>query len=238
MMRNPFYTNIFIDSCAFDPKYEPESSASEEILKLSENNEINLVISHSTMKETQHPNTPVHVKEQAISKIYTIKTNLVDEELNKKQEIWDILTGDGKPENMEQDANHVFEAHKYGGYFITSDARILKKKENLEQVSSAIIFLPSEFLKLLKKHKCPTKFKKLNRTLVSEKELTDWLNEQLHVNQEYKNCKFTPVYRVEVDHEGVNWSPHFLRCSGIPSNFCNEQANKITLMARKKFNLK
>ena len=31
---DPYYANIFIDSCAFDPKYEPESSCSEEIFQM------------------------------------------------------------------------------------------------------------------------------------------------------------------------------------------------------------
>ena len=156
MPLDPFYANIFIDSCAFDPKYEPESSAAEEIFKYYRKGDISLVVSHSNLKETEHPNTPAYVREEAASKIYSIETNLVMEEEQKKQEIWDILTGNGKPENMEQDANHVFEAHKYGGYFVTTDDRILKKSEQLHTVSSAHIVLPSGLLTLIKENETTT----------------------------------------------------------------------------------
>jgi hypothetical protein len=30
----------------------------------------------------------------------------------------------GKSENLEADARHVFEAQKYGSYFVTRDARL------------------------------------------------------------------------------------------------------------------
>lgn len=153
MVLNPYYANIFIDSCAFDPKYEPESSAAEEIFEHYKNGNIDLVVSHSTIKETEHPNTPDHVKKEAASKIYTIKTNLTGEEERKKQEIWDILTGKGKAEKMRQDACHVFEAHKYGGYFVTTDRRILDKSNQLSDICDAHIVLPSKLLSLLKEYK-------------------------------------------------------------------------------------
>jgi len=50
---------------------------------------------------------------------------------------------------MVDDADHVFEASKYCGYFITTDKRILNKKDELERICSAIIVKPSEFLKIL-----------------------------------------------------------------------------------------
>ena len=152
MSLNPFYANIFIDSCAFDPKYEPEASAAEKIFELYKNEKVNLIVSHSNIKEAEHPNTPHHVKAEAMSKIYTIETNFVPDEGMKKQEIWNILTGDGKPEKMEQDANHVFEAHKYGGYFITTDGRILKKSKLLHSICNAHIVLPSQLLLLIEEH--------------------------------------------------------------------------------------
>lgn len=152
MVLNPFYANIFIDSCAFDPKYHPESSCAEEIFRQYENGEINIIISHSNMKEAEHPNTPARVKEEALSKIYTLETNLIPEEKQKKQDIWDILTGNGNPEKMKQDANHVFEAHKYGGYFVTTGARIINKRRALHGICNAIIVKPCELLALIRGH--------------------------------------------------------------------------------------
>lgn len=152
MALNPYYANIFIDSCAFDPKYEPEASAAEEIFRRHEKEEVSLVIAHSTMKEAEHPNTPRRVKAAALAQIFTIETNLTPPERNKKQEIWDLLTGNGKPEKMKQDAEHVFEAHKYGGYFVTTDERILKLRDKLHKISNAHIVKPTEVISLLEEH--------------------------------------------------------------------------------------
>jgi hypothetical protein len=152
MALNPYSANIFIDSCAFDPKYEPEASAAEEIFRQHEDEAVSLVVAHSNMKETEHPNTPGHVKEAALAQIFTIETNLTQPERMKKQEIWDLLTGNGKPEKMRQDAEHVFEAHKYGGYFVTTDERILNLRDRLHRISNAHIVKPSELVALLAVH--------------------------------------------------------------------------------------
>lgn len=147
---NPKIVNNFIDSCAFDPKYYPEDKASQEIFQRSENNELILTIAHSNQKEINHPNTPVWVKQLANDLIYSIQTGLTEREIKQKEKILTILTGNGKPENMTDDANHVFEASKYGRYFITTDKKILNKKNELEKACSVIVLRPSEFLEILK----------------------------------------------------------------------------------------
>ncbi|MDC0598464.1 hypothetical protein OAP18_01275 [Gammaproteobacteria bacterium] len=109
-------------------------------------------VSSSTIKETEHPNTPEHVKEEASTKIFTIESNLVSEEHKTKTEIWRILTGNGKPEKMKQDAEHVFEAHKHGPYFVTTDNRILKLRNELKKICNACIVTPSEMVELIHAH--------------------------------------------------------------------------------------
>lgn len=146
---NPRIVNSFIDSCAFDPKYSPEDQASQEIFQRSENDEFFLNIAHSNLREINHPNTPSWVKREARGLIYTIPTGLTENERKQKDEILRILAGKGKPEKMEADAEHVFLASKHGGYFITTDKRILNKKDELEKICLAIIVKPSEFLKIL-----------------------------------------------------------------------------------------
>ena len=147
---NPYITNILIDSCAFDPKYGNEATASQQLL---DNSKLNLVIAHSTMKEIEHPNTPRQIKALAQERIFTIQTSLTSAELKIKQAIWDTLTGNGKPDNMKADAEHVFEAHKYGSYFITTDDRILKKREELDRIGvSCWILSPSELIIIVNKH--------------------------------------------------------------------------------------
>jgi hypothetical protein len=153
MALNPYIANIFIDSCVFDPKEEPENSCSEEIFSKYEKGEINLVVSHSNMKEAEHPNTPARIKSEAASKIFTLNTSLTPAEQNKKNEIWSILTGNGKPAKMKPDSEHVFEAHKYGGYFVTTDNRIIKKRTELGKICNAIIVKPCELVVLLSEYK-------------------------------------------------------------------------------------
>src|SRR4051812_46045480 len=113
--------NNFIDSCAFDPKYEPEASAAVEIFKLSEGGAFQLQIAHSTQKEIEHRNTPDWVKKQAGGLIYSINVQLAPNEKKQLSDIEVILAGNGKVENIKQDAWHVFEAAKYGHYFTTTD---------------------------------------------------------------------------------------------------------------------
>ena len=140
---NPYKTNIFVDSCAFDPKYDPEDKASETLFN---NDRLNLIIAHSNMKEIEHPNTPNWVKKKALSRIQTIETHLTPKENSIRNNIHAILTGNGNPEKMEQDAYHVFESHKYGSYFVTTDNRILDKRDKISKVSNACILKPSELL--------------------------------------------------------------------------------------------
>jgi hypothetical protein len=152
---NPKTRNIFLDSCAFDPKYSPEDQASQEIFQRHKSgNLISLDIAHSNLKEIDHPNTPDWVKREAINLIRSIQTGLTPNEIYEKSEILRILAGNGNPAKMVDDADHVFEASKYGGgYFITTDKKILKKRDELEKICSAIIVKPSEFLKILAMYK-------------------------------------------------------------------------------------
>lgn len=145
---DPRRANNFLDSCAFDPKYAPEHEAAQEIRALGNCGQVNLVLAHSNQKEIEHPNTPIDVKRDAGGMIYTIQTELNPEEVTRKVRIHAILTGNGKPEKFEADAAHVFEAGKYGGYFITTDQRILGKRDELQAVCVATIFTPSEWLKV------------------------------------------------------------------------------------------
>jgi hypothetical protein len=146
---NPRIRNNFLDSCAFDPKYAPEDQASLKIFQLYEDGELVLNIAHSNQKEIEHPNTPNWVKSAAQGMIYTIETSLTDQERSNKSQILSILAGNGNPEKMAKDAEHVFEASKYGGYFVTTDERILKKKPELEGICAATIVKPNELLDIM-----------------------------------------------------------------------------------------
>lgn len=145
---DPRRANSFLDSCAFDPKYAPEDQAAQEIRALGHDGIVSLLLAHSNQKEIDHPNTPEDVKRKAVAMIYTLKNAITPEEVRRKEAIHSILTGNGTPEKYEADAEHVFEAGKYAGYFITTDQRILNKRNELRQVCPAIILTPTEWLKV------------------------------------------------------------------------------------------
>ena len=105
---NPRLQTNFIDSCAFDPKHSPEDQASMRIFSLCENQKIVLNIAHSNLKEIDHPNTPEWVKRKSIGLIYSIKTGLNNQELELKAKILKILAGNGKPDNMVKNTEHLF----------------------------------------------------------------------------------------------------------------------------------
>ena len=75
--------------------------------------------------------------------------DLESDERDRKGKILKILAGNGKPENMVRDAEHVFEADKYSSYFVTTDERLLKKKEELKDVVSLHILKPNELLEII-----------------------------------------------------------------------------------------
>lgn len=143
---DPRYANSFLDSCAFDPKYAPEDDAARQIRKLGDEGVVSVLLTHSNQKEIDHPNTPADVKREAGAMIFTLPTALTPDEHRRRSAIHSILTGKGKPEKYEADAFHVFEAGKYGGYFITTDQRILNKRDELHAVCVAKIVTPSEWL--------------------------------------------------------------------------------------------
>lgn len=147
---DPKRTNNFLDTCAFDPKYSPEDAAAQRIRTLHQDGEIRLILAYSNHKEVAHPHTPEDVKREAIGMLYTLETGLTPPEIARRTRIHATLTGNGKAENYAADAAHVFEAGKYGGYFITSDARILQKRGQLENISGATIVRPSEWLELFR----------------------------------------------------------------------------------------
>ncbi len=146
---DPKRMNNFLDSCAFDPKYAPESDAAEAIRKLGDEGVINLVLTHSNQKEIEHPNTPASVKKAAGGMIFTLEVGLNPKEQERKTKIHALLTGNGKPAKYAADATHVFEAGKYGGYFITTDDRILVKRDELRNLSGAVVLTPTEWFKVL-----------------------------------------------------------------------------------------
>lgn len=130
--RHPNYTHTFIDSCAFDPHDKEEEKCSRRLLARYNNGELVLQIAHSVQKEINHPNTPSDVKALAQPLIYTIESELTPELHRSRNEIRALVQGNAQKGTHESDADHIFELYKYGGgYFVTTDNRLLSLSEQL-----------------------------------------------------------------------------------------------------------
>lgn len=145
---DPRRVNNFLDTCAFDPKVEPAHSSAMEIRALIECDEVSGLLSHSNQKEVDHPNTPAEVKAAAGAMIFTVKVEETSQERARKGAILDVLAGEGNKEKYRADADHVFQAGKYGGYFITTDNRILGRREELAKLGGGWVVDPVEWLKI------------------------------------------------------------------------------------------
>lgn len=151
-MINPWFTNSSLDTCSLNPASPVEAIAVEEILRLHTERGLSLVISHSTKREFDHPNTPQAVKEQASSKIFTVSVELNPQEMTIKQRLHDLIVGNGKASTYAADAEHIFEAQKYGSYFLTEDRRLLGKADAVCTICGLVVLLPSDFLRMVKQH--------------------------------------------------------------------------------------
>lgn len=121
-------------------------------LSFADEGRLQLVISHSTQKELEHKNTPSFVKREARARIFTLDVPLTQEERAMLSRIELILAGNGTIENVKQDARHLFEAQKYGSYFITTDKRALVRRNALARECTLRVATPCEFLALVQQH--------------------------------------------------------------------------------------
>jgi hypothetical protein len=143
--RQPWFTHTFIDSCAFDPG-GIEEAASRRILEKWPN----VIVAHSVQKELDHPNTPDDVKRMGRALVYTIETELTPELLRKRDEIRTLIRGKAKPGQHKGDADHLFELYKHGGgYFVTTDTRLLSHSDTLFRKYFITTIKPTEYEALL-----------------------------------------------------------------------------------------
>ena len=145
-LPNPKYGNTLLDSCVLGT-LGVEHDAAAKILGLAGEGEISVITTFGVIDEISHPNTPQHVKSIAAKLIFTIQVELNAEEREKYNKIHEAMTGNSKSEKYSADAGHIFEAGKYGNYFVTNDERILKRRELLNRLSGAFIVRPSEWLR-------------------------------------------------------------------------------------------
>lgn len=149
MFLDPFKSNIYFDSCAFDGGPQEELNSSSECRQTLEKSGNRIQILDSVQKEIDHPKTPSWIKRESMSFVFTKETELAADELKILKDIERIITGNGNLENRKLDCRHVFEAIRYGDYFITTDEDILKYSNIIFQKYHTYIMKPSELLKII-----------------------------------------------------------------------------------------
>ena len=147
---DPSYSQFFLDTCAFDPKYAPEDEAADELWTLYESGVLNLVLAHSNQREIDHPNTPTWVGSKAKSMIYSLPVTLTPAEQRLREGLVALLRGNATSDRHLDDAHHIFEASKYGGFFVTTDHRILKLAAPIYDLCSVQVMKPTEVVERIK----------------------------------------------------------------------------------------
>jgi predicted nucleic acid-binding protein len=125
---------IGIDANALNRDGSRHDELVEQLLDLDRAGTINLIVPHGVRREIEDPRTPKQVSEPALSSIFTIPTTLTSQERDARKGIEAVLQGNARPGKHAADAQHLAEAAKYCGYFITHDERILKRSHGLRLV--------------------------------------------------------------------------------------------------------
>jgi hypothetical protein len=131
---DPRICPVAIDANALDRDGSARDNLVDRLLGLSSAGTINLIVPKRVREEIQNPRTPPHVQEAALPKLFTIPVGLNSDEQRRKRIIEQELQGNARPGKHMADADHLFEAAKYGGYFITHDQRILTRAGRLGEV--------------------------------------------------------------------------------------------------------
>ncbi len=144
-------SRITIDANAVNRDGSEHDKLVDRLLGLVAAGTIGLIVPKGVRLEVQDPRTPAHVHETILPQIFTVPVGLNADEKRRHQIITAELQGNAKPGKHEADADHLFEASKYSGYFITHDERILKKAGRLGDVipPTLTVVTLEEFLTIL-----------------------------------------------------------------------------------------
>jgi hypothetical protein len=129
---DPRICNIHLDANAVDRDGGPRDSLVDRMLGLRQAGKINFVVPGSVRGEVQHPNTPHGVRSTMLPEIFSLPVGRTTGEHDTLRKVRALLQGNATPGRHDADGLHLCEATKYGGgYFITHDARMLKKRDEL-----------------------------------------------------------------------------------------------------------
>jgi hypothetical protein len=129
---DPRISNIGLDSNALDRDGTARDQLVERFERMSEANELTVVVAAGVRGEVQHPNTPDGVKAAVLLQIFNLRPGLNSSQQDARRRGGAILQGNAKPGAHAADASHLSEAAETGcTYFITHDKRIIDKRDAL-----------------------------------------------------------------------------------------------------------
>lgn len=148
---NPLFVNNFVDNHILDSVADGQDDAVNEIVRLVEAEEIIVLLPYSVHNELKDPQTPTHVRRAATLFPFSIKVELTEAEQHRRDAFLAQAIGDALPKNIVPDLLHVFEAAKYGGYFIARDKRLLKRAPAIAKFLDIDLVTPVEFLECVER---------------------------------------------------------------------------------------
>jgi hypothetical protein len=143
---DPLIVNSLLDANILNDVASGLDSDVNEIVALAESGAAVLMLPYSVKDEVENPNTPNHVKRAVTQFIFTEKVDLTEGERLLYQTLLNAGKGDAEAKNIAKDLQHVCEAAKYGGYFITRDKRLLMRARVAAEIAGVEIVTPREFL--------------------------------------------------------------------------------------------
>lgn len=152
---NPFSVNISIDANILDEVADGEDESVSEIVCLHERGELVVMLPHSVLNELNNPHTPAHVRRAAEIFLFSERVELNGNERASLTRLLESARGAASPENIDADLLHVWEAAKYGGYFITRDKRLLARAKKLPSDLQLEVVTPSQFVDRLNQARQP-----------------------------------------------------------------------------------
>jgi len=146
---DPLHFNNFVDANILDNVADGADAAVNEIVELAQSEKIRLLLPYSVQNELKNPNTPAHVQRAATLFQFSVEVELTDEEHRRYHDLVNAVKRDAEEKNIAPDLFHVWEAAKYGGYFITRDKRLLARSGAIASILQIHVVTPTVFLERL-----------------------------------------------------------------------------------------
>ena len=77
----------------------------------------------------------------------------------------------------------------------------------------------------------------MSREIKTEQEILDWINSEIHEDEDCQEIEMTSLMRTEEAEDGSNWSSGNLQAHGVPAEAYVSKVNEIVGRASKLFNI-